>query len=152
MKEDQDGDDISPFSIGDKNETSDVDGGHKRRSTRTRIPRGQFPNFAQSARARICIGAVDAAQPGRRPRGCSRSFSVHSLTHTQTKDHLGQISPADARGVRGRVTPGMLNISSPLFSSSLLLPHLMLPPEYWRGVGCGMSARESASQRRGRRT
>ena len=55
---------------------------------------------------------------------CSAPLILSALAHTQTKDHLGQISPVEARGeersadVRAgkRVTPGMLNISSHLFS------------------------------------
>ena len=71
-------------------------------------------------RVSICIGAVDATPPGWQAAGCTRLWLLLPLilgthTHTRTKDHLGQISPVDARGVRGRVTRGMLNISSHLF-------------------------------------
>ena len=115
-------------------------------------PRGNFPQLcAEKVHARalgsICIGvgAIDAAMQAAAPP----SWRTHSLTHTQSKDHRGQISPVDGHetragmDVRGRrrearkgsVTRRMLNISSHLeFPFS---PHRMLPEclrEHWRGV------------------
>ena len=141
-KEDQDGDDISPFSIGDKNETSHVDGGHKRQSTRTRIPRGQFPNFARGAC--ISIGAVDATPPVRQLAAPAHSRYTHS--------HTDQRSPrADKSSGRER-SEGESHAGNAkyLLSSLLLLSSFLIGccrqreclREYGRGVGCGMSARE----------
>ena len=151
-KEDQDGDDISPFSIGDKNETSDVDGGHKRRSTRTRIPRGQFPNFARGACIYLywCSRCNAARLAGGRLHAAVAAAPAHSR---YTHSHTDQRSPrADKSSGRER-SEGESHAGNAkyLLSSLLLLLSSFLIGccrqreclrEYGRGVGCGMSARE----------